>query len=424
VTGSTEVVARVPDVPSKWDVIPIHTSDVGNFKRCRRYWDWTSPTRNNLRRRVDIHGINIPLWFGTGIHFALEQFYDPILKRDPVESFLTWYQYQIDGGVVTEEWLDRTYDIHPRLQDFHQKDFARDSEAKNLWKITGLRELLPAWEIYEEEIELHRELGVGMMTFYKEYAEKNDNFVCVASESTYSIPLGFEAVDNRLDSPNFGKKLEVHARGKRDAILYFPDMDRYGVMDHKTIERLDEDEVDEKLNKDEQTSNYLWATKEEAKLNDYPWADSVVDRIVYQLLRKRFPRPPSLTQKGFPSIDRQKEGTTAEMFQELIVGSEALEEWFRGNEKAQAYYTFLCEKGDENFIIRKTVPRNVHEVDATGVHLKMIAKEMLDDPFLYPNPTGAFACLQCAFRSPCIGMDDGSDWQSMLENGYEVNRDR
>ena len=419
-TGSTEVVARVPAVPSKWDIIPIHTSDIGNFKRCRRYWDWTSPTRNNLRRRVDIHGINIPLWFGTGIHFALEQYYDPILKRDPVEAFLTWYQYQLDGGVVTEEWLDRTYDIHPRLDN---PDGPID-DGPQIWKIAGLKELLPAWEVYEEDLELHRELGVGMMTFYKEYAKKNDNFVCVAAESTYSIPLGFGAVDERLESPNFGKKLEVHARGKRDAIVYFPDMDRYGIFDHKTMERYDEDEKDEYLNKDEQTSNYLWATKQEAKLNGYPWSEARIDRIVYQMLRKRYPKPPTITSRGFPSIDRQKEGTTAELFQALVVGNEALETWFRDDAKAQAYYTFLCEKGDENFIIRKTVPRNKHEVESTGRHLRMIAEEMLNEPYLYPNPTSQFNCLHCAFRSPCIAMDDGGDYDSILVDGYETNRDR
>lgn len=414
VAGSTEVVTTPPNIPSKWDIIPIHTSDVGNFKRCRRYWNWTSPARNNLRRRVGIHGVNIPMWFGTGCHFALEQYYDPMLKHDPVESFLTWYQFQIDGGIVGEEWLERTYDIHPRLQD----------NVSGKWKIAGLKELLPAWEVVEEEFEYHRELGIGMMTFYKEYAAKNDNFVCVAAESTYSIPLGFESIDQREDSPNYGKTLEVHARGKRDAIVYFPELDKYGIIDHKTTERYDEAETEEKLNKDEQTSNYLWATKQEALMNDYPWSEKPVDRIIYQMLRKRYPQPPNLTSRGFPSIDRQKEGTTAEMFQELIVGSEALETWFRDEPKAQAYYTFLCERGDENFIIRKPVSRNKHEVEATGVHLKMIAKEMLNDPFLYPNPTGNFNCLHCAFRSPCIAQDDGSDFTAMLVDGYETNKDR
>lgn len=394
-------------IPSKYDVIPIHTSDVGNFKRCRRYWIWTSPTRHNLRRRVDINGVNLPLWFGTGIHYALQHYYDPILSRDPVETFKTWYELQVNGGVVGEEWLEFTYDINPVA-------------TGDTWKIAGLKELLPAWEVVEEEYEHHRELGIGMMAFYKEYAAKNDNFVCVAAESTYSIPLGFEWEDFRPESPNFGKKIPVHARGKRDAIIYFPDNDRYGIIDHKTADRVD-DAYFAKLEKDEQCNNYLWATLHE---KDLPWEGKPVEGIIYQALRKRHPKPPTITTKGFPSLDRQKEGTTADLFQEVIVGNPALEEWFRSDAKAQAYYTYLCEMGDKNFIQREPVFRNQHEIEATGIHLEMIAREMLDSPFIYPNPTGDFRCVQCAFRAPCIAVDDGSDYESMLEDGYELNRDR
>ena len=114
---SVEIQLRQPEIPSKWDIIPIHTSDIANFKRCRRYWDWSSPTRTNLRHKVEIYGINFPMWFGTGIHYGLEKYYDPILKRDPIESFLTWFQYQWEGGIVGEEWLNLTYDIHPRIYD-------------------------------------------------------------------------------------------------------------------------------------------------------------------------------------------------------------------------------------------------------------------------------------------------------------------
>ena len=90
------------EIPGKHDIIPIHCSDVASFKRCRRYWAFSSPTRQNLRRRVDLYGISMPLWFGTGIHYALEMFYNPTLRRDPVESWETWFDYQWNGGVVTE----------------------------------------------------------------------------------------------------------------------------------------------------------------------------------------------------------------------------------------------------------------------------------------------------------------------------------
>jgi hypothetical protein len=361
----------------------------------------------------------MPLWFGTGIHFALEQYYDPILRHDPVESFQTWYQYQWEGGAVSEEWLERTYDIHPRLVTGGN---ALDNYAQN-WRIRGLKELLPNIEVVQEDFELHKELGIGMLTFYKEYAERNDNFVVVAAESTYSIPLGFEAVDIREESPNFGSSLEVHARGKRDAIVYFPEQSKYGIIDHKTAARVDEAYF-KKLEKDEQCSNYLWATIMESKMHNYPWSDSLVDRVVYNVLRKNYPKPPTVLKSGLLSLDRQKEGTTPELFKEAVLGNPDLEHWFRENDKAQAYYSYLCEAGDSMFIQRDLVTRNHHEVFATGEHLKMIAKEMVNSPAIYPNPTGEFRCIECAFRNPCIAADDGSDWQGMLSDGYEVNRDR
>ena len=434
----TEVVLRPPEIPSKWDIIPIHSSDVSAFKRCRRYWDWNSPTRNNLRRRVEFYGISIAPWFGNGIHYALEMMYDPMLQRDPVEAFQTWYQYQWEGGVVTEDWLERTYDVHAQAYDpdmdqafamgapddvISQGIAAEQSGQIRTYKIRGLRELLP--DPIDEEFEMHRQLGIGMLTYYKEWAKKNDDFVVVAAESTYSIPLGFEAVDQREDSPNYGKKLEVHARGKRDAVLYFPNYAEptYGINDYKTAIKIG-DEYSAKLAKDEQCSNYLWATMQEAKLYDLPWQGHKVDRILYTALRKNYPKPPTPLKNGFPSINRTTEGTTAELFRQYVESDPMMVDWFKTDEKAQAYYNYLVNEGDKLFIIRDLVTRNKYEIQATGDHLVMIAKEMLNSPAIYPNPTGNYLCINCAFRQPCIAKDDGSDWQGMLLDGYEENRDR
>lgn len=417
---SVQFVSASPVLPDKYDIIPIHGSDMAAYKRCRRYWDWTSPARNNLRRRVEIHGVNIPLWFGTGIHYALEKMYDPLLKHDPVESFTTWYEYQWNGGMVTEDWLDLTYDINPRYGGEWIGDPGDVKTIHKTWNIRGLRELLPNVEVVQEEFEFHRELGIGMMEFYKHYAEKNDDFIVVAAESSFSIPLEFEALDRREESPNYGKMLEVHARGKRDAVVYFTETDKFALIDHKTAERVDEDYF-AKLDMDEQCSTYLWATLHE---QDAPWTAKTVDRVIYQALRKRYPKPPTITTKDLPSINRQQEGTTAEMFKDSILGHPMREAWFQQDEKAQNYYTFLLEQGDENFITRELVTRNKYEIASTERHIKMIAQEMVGDPMIYPNPNGTWLCLHCAFRSPCISANDGSDWQGMLSDGYEQNRDR
>jgi dTDP-4-dehydrorhamnose 3,5-epimerase-like enzyme len=431
----TGIVTQPTVVPSKWDIIPVHASDVSAYKRCRRYWHWSSPTRTNLRRRVEIHGVKMELWFGTGIHYALEVMYDPILQRDPVEAFQTWWEYQWNGGIVTEDWLDRTYDIHPQqvtwddldadpVQDI--KDFVEsDGEYVPVYKIKGLKTLLPNVEVVQDDFMAHRELGIGMLNFYKDWAKVNDDFVSVAAESVFSIPLGFHAVDRREDSPNYGKKLEVHARGKRDNVIYYPEWDRYGINDYKTAVRID-DNYFLKLEKDEQVTQYLWATMEEAKLDSsLPWSGEMVDRCEYTALRKAFPVPPVPTYKDTRLSLAKDAPTNATLFEEALRSNEVWHAWFKESEDAQKYFQFLREQGDEKFVIRKPVYRNKYEIKAFDRHLKMIAKEMLNPKTnIYPAPSGSWMCTGCQFRAPCIAADDGSDWQGMLADAYEVNRDR
>ena len=49
-------------------VAAIHTSDRGLYKSCRRKWFWQS----HLRMGLEGYTRASPLWFGSGIHFALE----------------------------------------------------------------------------------------------------------------------------------------------------------------------------------------------------------------------------------------------------------------------------------------------------------------------------------------------------------------
>lgn len=396
------------EVPSKYDIIPIHTSDMASYMNCRRYWNWTSPARSNLRRRVDINGIYEPFWFGGGIHYALEMYYHPALQRDPVEAYETWFKYQWEGGEVTADWLERLEDGRPVY-----------IEDRDTYVVRGLRDMLPDPD--HDKFEGFRILGIEMMKFYKQYAAKHDDFIVVAPEQTFSVPLGFEAIDTREASPNYGKKLEVHARGKRDVIVQYVSNERYGIMDHKTAGVIGEDYFN-KLETDPQCSNYIWASVEEAKMYDLPWQE--IDSVLYNVLRKAYPVSPTPLKNGTPSLARSTESTTAELFSKYIVDN-GLELWYEDNEKAQGYYTWLVETGDKNFIERKTTYRSEIERKMTGQHLRMVAEEMLDPNLrIYPHFTGSSACTRCAMRAPCVAMQDGYDWQEMLNQNYETNRDR
>lgn len=445
---ANKTVWQQPDIPSKWDIIPIHNSDRAAFRRCRRYWDWSSPSRNNLTVRADIHGINLPMFFGTGIHYALEQFYQPGFRRDPVEVFKTWFNIQWRGGTVTEDWLDKVYDLKPKsLGQSHHPDCpmtnvreedrtactchslenelglgGRDPE---LFTVRGLEDILPDPDHNEWEDLL--DLGIGMLEYYKQYSEINDDFEVIVAEHDFSVPIWdfdnnciLRAVDRRLDSPNYGKELEVHARGRQDGIWVRPN-GKLGIIDHKTASRWGEDEL-VKLESDEQTTHYLWAAEVEAQYYDLPHKGQALEEVIYNVLRKVYPKPPTELRNGMFSTDRQNESTTYPL----------LMEWINShmpgvplNEKQKGYIEYLKEIGDENFIIRKFVRRNRHQLRNAGHRLYLETLDMLSPKLrIYPNISNSFKCLGCAFRAPCMAKEDGGDWEELIRVNYTVNKDR
>lgn len=422
----TQVTAyQAPEIPSKWDIIPIHNSDRASFKRCRRYWDWNSPARNNLVLRADVHGINFPLWFGTGIHYALEQYYTPGLRRDPVEAWKTWFDIQWRGGMVTEEWLPRVYDLKPRpIVDANPASWGKGFPPT--WVVRGLEDIIPTPN--HDEFDEHFTLGIEMMSFYKEYAEANDYFTVLVAEHDFSIPIWdyhnediLHRTDTREDSPNYGNVLEVHARGRCDALKVDNRSGKLGIIDYKTAAKIDEDYF-LKLDSDEQCTSYLHAIEVEAKYYDLPYKNEPIEEVLYIALRKNYPKSPTKLNNGMFSVDRANESCTYPMLIDWIAKN------MPGvplNEKQQNYINWLKEVGDDQFIIRRPVRRNRHQIANAGRRLYMEALDMLDPAVrIYPNITNDFKCLGCQFRAPCLALEDGSDWQMLINDNYSKNKDR
>ena len=414
---------KPPEIPSKYDIIPIHNSDRGAFKRCRRYFDWNSPSRQNLSLRADIHGVNTDLWFGTGIHWALENYYDPALRRDPVESWKTWFDIQWRGGIVTEDWLDLVYDLDPQPSTI-QPGPARGRSS--FWTVRGLEDVIPDPDT--EKFDELLELGIQMMTAYKEYATHVDGFEMLVAEHDFSVPVWdyendciLTAIDLREHSPNYGKRLEVHNRGRMDGIWAKPN-GKLGIIDHKTSSRIDEDFF-EKLETDEQCTSYLFAAEVEAKYYDLPYAGQAIQEVTYNVMRKTYPKPPTMVRGGLFSIDRNNESCTFDM----------LVEWMQENgvdyeslpPAHQGYYSYLRDVGVEQFFIRKHVRRNRHQLANAGYRLYLESMDMLDPNLrIYPNLRNDYSCLRCQFRAPCLATEDGSDAEQLIRDNYVRQRDR
>ena len=265
------------------------------------------------------------------------------------------------------------------------------------------------------KFEAHKQLGIGMMQFYKEYAEREDRFTVVAPEHEFSVPI-YDPNGNVL--MHQGK--EVHYRGKQDGIILDQETERYGILETKTAVKIDE-EYHRKLEKDEQVTSYLWAAEQEAALHGLEYKE--MDYVLYNALRKAFPRSPTQLKSGLPSINRQEESTTYDLFLEYVKKYN-LEVWFQDNEKAQAYAHYLREIGDGQFIQRNKVRRNRAEIESAGERIFMETMDMLDNPRIYPNVTNDWPCLNCEFRAPCIMADDGSNAELYLEDYYVKNERR
>jgi hypothetical protein len=276
--------------------------------------------------------------------------------------------------------------------------------------------------VQEEEFHIHHDLGVGMLTFYKEYAARNDNFTVIAAEHTFSVPIYDFANDCELVAIDIrdGQEKPVHLRGTQDAIIQDNDTGKYGILEHKTAASINEDYF-LKLDKDEQCTTYMFAGEVEAKVHGLPYTE--IDFVLYNALRKTFPRWPTITSRGDISVNRQSESTTYDMLMKTIEDMGMGDTW-QEFEKLRGYVEYVRDSGDEQFVIRNPVRRNRHEIFSCGERVYMETRDMLNSPSIYPNPTGNWSCLKCIFRPPCIAKDDGSEWEWMLDEQFEKNHNR
>lgn len=441
----TPIAARLPVNPSKWDIIPIHSSDRATFKFCRRQWVWSSPSHMNLIPKASVLGINKPLWFGTGIHHALERYYNPTISDDPAVAWETWFDLQWRGGVVTKDELKQFADRNPQpVLDLNTNNH------DGTYKVDGLVDILSNPD--EEAFLELKDTGIGMMNFYKDYSEANDNFSVILVEHDFSVPVlnskgePLYAIDNRImpdgwepnfdDGNEFGPYMyvssleeghggaivkQVHVRGRQDLIIQEHDHGRYGIMDHKTTAKLSDDYF-RHLELDEQSTSYLGFGQLEARIHGLEFKD--LEFITYQALLKSYPKPPTPLQNGTPSLARTTETTTAKLFEQYIENN-GLGPWFEIDKKAQNYYDWLIEIGDERFIKRTDTWRNKMQRHNAMIRLHAEARDMLDPNMVaYPNPSKNFMCLNCIFRTPCIQAETGDDYLLTLEDGYIPNWDR
>ena len=251
----------------------------------------------------------------------------------------------------------------------------------------------------DDDFKEREELGLGMLDSYFAWQIGVDDFTPTHVEVDFEVPIltpdGSEMVCECHGWP-------VVYQGRLDGIV----QDKFGwywILEHKTAGQLG---PTEHLVLDEQTGSYAWAIRHMLGIR--------VQGVIYNEAVKKLAHPPlQLVRptggRNF-SVNKQQD-TTYEI---------ALQHLSREGENLELYRDFLeyLQLQGNKFFRRTQVHRNTYELEDQGLRIYYEAREMLSpDTVPYPNPS-RFNCMMCAFRSPCIAMNDGSDYEFLLQEDY------
>lgn len=336
------------------------TTERQDFKFCRRQWDFASPSRQGYEKKQSHEA----LWMGTGIHHVLELFYR-------------------EGAEVVEEWnkwvdseLERLTDLVPERM---REEFLKRSEEVRI-------------------------LGEGMLENYAIWSLKADNSEDIGFKEILSVEKEFQVPVRDADgnvarwTDREGTVWEIHLVGRLDMLVE----DFYGriwLLDHKTSK----DKLDpEHLLMDDQMTIYIWAVQQ--------ILGKPIEGAYYNVLRKKLPTIPKELKAGGLSQDKSMD-TTLEVYMAEI---EKL-----GLDPAD--YTKMIDilsNKPSTFQQREKVRRTPYEIALAGRLLLYEGIDMLNQPFIYPNPN--WDCKwRCDYKELCLAMNRNDDIEWMLESMYQ-----
>ena len=337
-------------------VVAIHTSDRITFKRCRRKWYFGSPLQRYL---VPQSGVATPLWFGTGYHFALEDYHGFKLWSTPQDAFEAYVNACGDS--------EKPYD------------------AEELCRLA--RQML---EHYVDWCEAFHSLHT--------YAPVVDGVVRLGCEVEFVVDLP------QLAQYGYNARYE----GTFDSIFVDPTNGHLWIGEYKTAAAFDT----AKLETDDQVSAYLWAISK-------CLPQETIEGVVYRQMRKKAPEEPTKLKNGELSVNKSQKTSyfkyrraLAEQYPNMQVNELPLE-----YQKMLTHLSGDAHFEGDDYISQRLVRRSKNALRAQEQKILVDSYEMLNTPAITTNPTRECA-WDCNFREICIAMDESADWEGMLQLGY------
>lgn len=338
----------------------IRTSDRISYRRCRRKWNWSDSRRGNLQSSSS----SGPLWLGSGLHFAFEDFHGYRKFEHARESLDAYLRASDQAGMPPPDDVDELMHLGKGMLDYYEQWLRTRDPLKTL-VVNG-----------EPQVEVHFFIEIP-----KEHLAKymRDPSVLVQYERVlYSITIDRIAVDeyNRL-------WVVEYKSAKLFQWLHLPT--------------------------DPQVSAYMWGAGVR-----YPGYE--IAGCIYQQHKKQLLQPPAFlsSTKMFSTSKRQK--TSYALYAGALTNlySSDKSKWPRENIAYLDYLNTQESHTADSLIRRDYIERNNNQIQAEYQKALYEISEMLDPNIpLYPNPTRDCS-WDCPFNIACVGIDSGEDWEHEL----------
>jgi hypothetical protein len=343
----------------------VRTSERSTFKRCQQRWVW-----GYMDGLKPIRTKN-PLWFGTGIHLALAEWYQPGFKRGPHPA-QTWASYAKDTAVKIPQEME-------------------DDE-------------LTYRDAYE--------LGIEMMENYVDRFKRDENWDVISTEQIFKYLIR-DRKTRRLIARYLGTFDGVY----RDSIT-----GEIWLMEHKTAAQI----IITHLPLDDQAGSYLFVAEAVLKAAGLMKPNEVIAGIMYNFLRKKGKdlRPVNADGKA------TNKPTKAHFIKELAStdrGEKGLEKLSLSMLKQLADDLGIKVLGDvsasqpTDLFVREPVWRS--EGDKDSMHSRIIREvrqiEAVRSGEWEPTKTPTRDCSwDCDFFRMCQLHESGDDWEAYRDAMY------
>lgn len=231
--------------------IILRTSERSAFKRCPAKWWWAY--REGLKPRG---AEKTPLWFGTGVHFALAEWYLPGTKRGPhpAETFA-----KFAGDAVTAI----------KVTDADEETLAQFVDGKDL--------------------------GIAMLEGYVKLYGTDPQWSFISAEQTFQLPVPWPGADRQqLWIVEDGSVMLTYA-GTFDGVYRDLATGRINLLETKTAKAI----MTSHLSLDDQAGSY-WAVASHvlAKQGLIKQGERISE-ITYNFLRKALPDDRPVDEEGY-----------------------------------------------------------------------------------------------------------------------------